>query len=164
MEWLRSWLIGITSAAMLNAVASALMPKGAVRQIGKLTGGLILLLAVLQPLYQWEREEIAAAFRPYMEEGESYEAYDKKTGFELMKDIIETECAAYLQNKAKELGIECRIRVACGEEGKYPQPEQVYIYGQLKDDQRFRLAQVIQTELAIPEQAQVYLTESGEKS
>jgi len=50
MELVRGWLLGITGAAILAAVADGLMPEGGVRQVGKLVCGLVLLFAVLAPL------------------------------------------------------------------------------------------------------------------
>ena len=50
MELLRQWLVGVTCAAMIIALADSLTPSGTVRKVGKLVGGLVLLLAVLQPV------------------------------------------------------------------------------------------------------------------
>ena len=50
MEVLRTWVLAVTAAALVIAVADALMPQGTVKQVGKLTGGLILVLVLLQPV------------------------------------------------------------------------------------------------------------------
>ena len=44
MEIIRTWLLSVTVSAMVIAAAEALMPAGAVKRVGKLTGGLILVL------------------------------------------------------------------------------------------------------------------------
>ena len=54
MELLRAWLTGITAAAILCALANSLMPEGAVRRVGKLACGLLMLSAVLRPLVEVE--------------------------------------------------------------------------------------------------------------
>ena len=54
MELLRAWLTGITAAAILCALANSLMPEGAVRRVGKLSCGLVMLAAVLRPLVEVE--------------------------------------------------------------------------------------------------------------
>ena len=50
MELVKQWLLGITGAAVLAALAEGIMPEGGIRQVGKLTCGLLLLSAVLRPL------------------------------------------------------------------------------------------------------------------
>ena len=47
LAWIKAWLLGITAAALLVAAAQSLMPGGAVRRVGRLTGGLVLLLALM---------------------------------------------------------------------------------------------------------------------
>ena len=54
MELLRQWLVGVTCAAMIIALADSLTPPGTVRKVGKLVGGLVLLLAVLQPVLTFD--------------------------------------------------------------------------------------------------------------
>ena len=109
MEWFRQWLIGITVAAMLNATAKNLMPKGVVRQIGGLTGGVVILLAMLQPIYRLEESRLSEVFSPYINVQSHTTAMAINTD-SLMKDIIESECSAYIQDKAKELGLEADIQ------------------------------------------------------
>ena len=41
MELLRQWLVGVTCAAMIIALADSLTPSGTVRKVGKLVGGLV---------------------------------------------------------------------------------------------------------------------------
>lgn len=51
MEMLRGWLLGLTAAALAVSLLTAMLPKGeTIRRIAGLAGGLILLLAVVQPL------------------------------------------------------------------------------------------------------------------
>ena len=81
-----------------------------------------------------------------------------------MKSIIEEECSAYIQNKAKEQGMECQVSVNCGgEEKEYPYPVTVSIIGVLNNNQREWLETLIETDLGVPRQEQTYRTESGEK-
>ncbi len=39
LELIRHWLVGITCAAMLVALAESLIPAGSIRRIARLTGG-----------------------------------------------------------------------------------------------------------------------------
>ena len=163
MEWLKQWLIGITAAAMLNAIAQSLMPKGAVRQVGRLTGGLVLLFAMLSPIYQLEDNSVAGAFAPYWADIARYEAAGGTDEDPFLKSIIEEQCSAYIQDKALQAGIECHAEVMCTSQTEgYPYPTKVRVTGSIDRKQRQWLEQLIETQLAIPKQAQSYETESGE--
>lgn len=163
MEWLKQWLIGVTAAAMLNAVAESLMPRGMVRQIGKLTGGLVLLFAILRPICRAEEWTIAEAFAPYISDVSAYGAVPEVDDDMLIKSVIEEECGAYIQNKALEAGIECRADVRCGTQTNgYPYPTEATVKGVLTADQIEWLTELIERELDIPKEAQRYETESGE--
>ena len=61
LELIRQWLLGITAAAMLVALAEALCPDGNIRGILRLTGGLVLLAAVLNPLLKLDTEALGRA-------------------------------------------------------------------------------------------------------
>ena len=51
MEMLQGWLLGLTAAALAVSLLTAMLPKGeTIRRFAGLAGGLILLLAVVQPL------------------------------------------------------------------------------------------------------------------
>ena len=52
MELIRTWILSVTVSAIVIAVAEALMPPGAVKKVGKLTGGLILVLMGLKILFE----------------------------------------------------------------------------------------------------------------
>lgn len=59
MEVIRDWLVGITCAAMVVALAESLTPQGTIRKIGRFTGGLVLLLAVVQPVMKLDEAPCA---------------------------------------------------------------------------------------------------------
>ena len=47
IELIRDWLVGITCGAIIVALADGLSPSGTVRKIGRLTGSLVLVLAMI---------------------------------------------------------------------------------------------------------------------
>lgn len=52
MAGVGSWLLSITGASVLCALADGLMPAGPVRRVGRLVCGLVLLAVILAPLAQ----------------------------------------------------------------------------------------------------------------
>lgn len=164
MTVFKDWLLGVTAAAMLLALAESLTPKGAVRQIGKLTGGLVLMMAILQPILKLDYSALAGALSRYREDLGVYQVQPKTENFRLMKSIIEAKSAAYIQDKAADLGILCRVAVTCGAqtEEEYPYPTAVLVEGALTDTEIQQMKLLIEADLAVPAQAQTYRKESGE--
>ena len=156
-EMLRSWIIGITCAAMISAVLQAFMPKGGTGRAGRLAGGLMLLLAVVQPLAGLDYDSLAQSLTQLrLAETGQAEAFAEMNEA-LMKELIETETEAYILDKTEELGITCRVDVTYHlESGETPYPQQVVLTGQMTEGQRERLAKLIEADLGVPVQNQVY--------
>ena len=158
MELIKSWLVGITCAAMVVALADGLMPQGAVRKIGRLTGGLVLLLAITRPLLTLDPAALAMDWTgetaAWSEESEALE----QTNEDLLKTIIAQRTGAYILDKAAALGVTCQVVVTVGpsEEGEYPVPQAVTVTGNFSRQQRQMLTQTIAADLGIPADRQTY--------
>lgn len=160
MELIRTWLIGVTCAAMVVAVADSLTPNGTVKKIGRLIGGLVLLVAVVKPLMSLDYGVLAMATAPYLEATDSQDL--DKTNLDLMKTIIGEKTGAYILDKAEELGARCTsVVVTCQVgEGNLPYPAAVTVRGDLTAAQQGALSRCIEADLAIPAERQVF--ESGD--
>ncbi|MEG1857442.1 MAG: stage III sporulation protein AF [Pseudoflavonifractor sp.] len=159
IELIRSWLIGVTCAALVVALAESLAPKGTVQKIGRLTGGLVLLIAMLQPLMRLEPQNFAGILTEYRVEASEYSALLETENARLLKGIIEEEAGAYILDKANALGIDCRVAVeaaSAGETSAYPVPDTVTITGNLTEEQERTLVRQIEINLAIPRDRQIY--------
>lgn len=163
MGAVRGWLLAVIGASLICALADALMPQGAVRRVGKLVCGLVLLAAVLSPL---TRLDIADGQRwledylDYLDSLDNREAELTETVNSQMKVIIEQEYAAYIVDKAAQLGLTCSVQVECGlsEEGLYL-PARARVSGALTERERDQIVRLIGTDLGIPESEQLYMTE-----
>ena len=161
MTLIRTWLLSVTVSAMVIAVAEALMPEGSVKRVGKLTGGLILILGLLQPLTHLSYDDLydlveglpAAQLQQEKLAEESSQAW--KTG-------IEQELASYIVDKAAQLGATCGAAVKCrlGEDG-IPVPERVTVSGALTGAQKEALSAYLEEELGLPREAQLYSNEGS---
>lgn len=153
MALVRGWLLGITGAAILAALAEGAMPEGSVKQVGKLACGLVLLVAVLQPLNQ--EQGIEGGWLPDNTEEEiqkQTQMLQEEVDVQ-MRAVIEEELSAYSMDKAAQLGIGCQVRVTCAlrEDGVFL-PEEVQIWG-VSLEERQRLAGVLEEDLGLePEQ------------
>lgn len=162
MELVRSWLIGVTAAALAVALADCLAPNGAVKKIGKLTGGLLLAAAILQPVAGLDYASMSGILTDYRMEAEDYSSALEAENMLLVKTIIEEQTGAYIQDKAAELGITCTAEVTCLTDGDgNPYPASVIVCGELTQAQEDGLRRIIEGDLAIPEQNQLYERTKG---
>ena len=151
METLRGWLLGLTAAALAVSLLTAMLPKGeTIRRIAGLAGGLILLLAVVQPLLRVRWEELT-----YQREMDRQtEAYQAAYADSLSGDIAD-RTAAYISEKAASLGIDCRVQVEVRTEDGLPLP-----YGASLDVERDQvLSDYMAQELGIPASRQSWQPE-----
>lgn len=157
MEIIRSWLIGITAAAVIAALADSLTPEGPVKKLGKLAGGILLLLAVLQPVGKLGGIELSDLTAQYQLQSGAYSAALETENEHLLKTIIEEETAAYIQDKAAEQGIVCAARVTCAaDEQGTPVPASVVISGALSTEQIRTLQEMIEADLNLAPEQQRY--------
>lgn len=157
MELLRTWLIGVTAAALVAAMADGLAPEGAVKKIGKLAGGLLMLAAILQPLVKLDYSTLAAELAQLRLETGGYSTALETENERLMKSIIEEQTGAYIQDKAVGIGAVYTAQVTCqtNQEGAL-YPASVTIYGELSREQTDTLSALIEGDLAIPAENQHY--------
>lgn len=157
MEFLGNWMLGITAAAIILALADSLMPDGTVKKIGKLTGGLLLMIVVLRPVLNLDYEALAGSLANYKFEVQEFSSDIEVENNRLKKIIIEDRTGAYIQEKAMELGIECSVEISCRtDENETIFPASVVIYGEMTPTQEDKLSRLIEGELAIPNDKQQF--------
>ena len=150
MEWLRTWLIGVMTAALVLSILYALLPKGSIRTIAQFTGGLILVLVILRPLLSWDVSDWQMTYQAYNSQiDEQIAAYEKERQDEL-RTIIEQETAAYISDKGSSLSIECHPVVTSQEQNGIPYPAEVT----LDIERNEALSRYMAEELDIPAQSQ----------
>lgn len=147
------WLTAVISVSLLCAMAGALMPQGAVKQVGRLVCGLVLLAAILSPLRELDVDAGRRWLDSYLDSTGQWEAALKETVNRQMKTIIEEECAAYIVDKAAQLGLRCTLRVECREtEESLYLPLRAEVRGPLSDSDQTLLIRLIAEDLGIPEE------------
>ena len=96
IEALRSWLTGIVAATVLVSVAESIIPEGSIRKIARFTGGLALLLVILQPLLQIQPEEFSLDFSRWEAEIQSQQADYEAENEKNLRTIIQEKTEAYI--------------------------------------------------------------------
>lgn len=158
MGAVRSWLLAVIAVSLLCAVADALIPSGGVKRVGRLVCGLVLMGAILSPVASLDVEGSQRWLESCLASVRSQEAEleDRVNG--QMKVIIEQEYAAYIVDKAAQLGLECTVRVECrlSEEGLYL-PDRTEAEGLWTASAQEEMIRIIAEDLGVPAQRQIYL-------
>lgn len=160
---LKQWILGITCAALIGAVAEALAPAGPVKKTGRLAAGLLLLLAVVKPLGGLDYDALAGALESYRPDTAACEAALEEKSGDVLKAVIEERTNAYISDKAKTLGMDCTAEVTWyyGPDGEV-RPEAVVVRGEWTEDQRGALSRALEGELGIGAEKQSFERTSGQ--
>lgn len=147
MGLVKEWLLSVTGAAILAALADSLMPEGSAKRVGQLVCGMVLLIAVLKPLGNIEVTEFSTTWvydelqiKQQLQEGANIR----------MKSIIEEKLSAYSMDKAAELGLDCEAKVFCSrnEDGTFL-PDRIEISGVMGHEEQETLVAFMEEELGV---------------
>jgi len=157
MDLLTDWVIGITCAAMALAAVQMLVPDGALRKVANLAGGLILLLVLAAPLTKLEISELTLALTEYRMKETGSSALLELENKRLVLEIVEEQTAAYILEKAEEMGIRCAVDVycVCNDDGNVFS-ESVTIEGRISENEKEKLSRWIEHNLAILKENQTF--------
>lgn len=125
MDWFRTWLLGVISASLILAVLDGLIPKGTVRSIAHFTGGLVLILVILQPFSQIDTDSWKQQYNGYDQQIEEQLAVYEENRLDELGTIIETETAAYISDKGMTMGVTCHPKVTTQLRDNLPYPYEV---------------------------------------
>ncbi len=156
MEWIKSWLLSITCAAVIAALASALCPDGFPKRLTRSAGGLLLLLAVLGPVRRLDNGELTDTLAKYRAQSDVAVETMAQENQEMCKAIIARQTAAYISDKATALGIqEPQVWVSCRMTGDgFPAPESVTVRGSGTDEAWQVLQRAITADFGLENSAQ----------
>ncbi len=137
-ERIVTYLLAVTAACMLAALADALVKSPAVRRVARLTGGLLILLTVLTPLTRLGLSELRDAVEQ-LETGAGFDAAQVQADYqaqwaERVRELMEQN----IEQQAASLGMTLRAEVVV-RAGECPEPESVTIYGSATAEQETRL-------------------------
>lgn len=150
MEGIRQWLLGVVACAMLVSLLRQLCPDGAVRQVARFAGGLLLLCALLRPLAAWEPPDgfwDAEDYRAAVERSRDEMSREAQSAF---ASGIARELEAYIEDKAEGLGARVRAEVRADARGV---PRGVTLHGAYNA----ALSELIERELGVAKEKQAWI-------
>ena len=156
VEALKEWVTSIVLVTMLLSVAQTLIPEGSIRKISSFTGGLILLIALLQPILGTDLSRLELRTENYERAVRERQEELEEAGKSSLSDIIAEQTAAYISDKADTLGIAVTVKVLVepGADG-IPVPAAARLVGQPSEE----LVSYMVQELGIPRERQVWKDE-----
>ncbi len=156
MGFMRTWILGVTVVAMVLAVLEAMTPDGQVKKISRLTGGLLLMLTMIQPILQLDYADLCLSAHA------TVDGIPDQREEELCKSIIEEELRAYVLDKAECLGLSCRVELHClWDETGGVSVERAHLWGDFDAETRRALGNMLTEDLGIPPAQQQFDTEEG---
>ena len=156
-ELVRQWLLGVACTALILAVADSLAPDGSVKKICRLAGGLALMLAAVSPLLRLNSGALGDMLEKYQSAVHGYEETLETQNDLFYQTVIEGSTAAYIVDKAEEMGIFCQAEVTFSyDENGVPCPWEVTARGDWTDEAREALERLLEDDLGVPTQRQHY--------
>ena len=158
---LKEWITGITYVSLIAGIMIAVTPKGKPKQIAKFAGGLLLMIAFLKPMLS-AGHDTASFFTVISNEKEEYRKQFERDRETALNSIIEQKTAAYILDKARELGIaDCRISLRLqANDNQYAYPYEVWVTATVSNEQHIALAEIIEKEIGIASSMQ-HWSENG---
>lgn len=155
---MKQWLLTVTAAAAAAALARAMAPTGAGRTVVGMAAGMAVLLSVLSGVggvELWGREW-DGIFQT------NTAAQAPPDGGEALKSLIAEKTGAYILDKGRLLGMECRVGVTVVTDASgWPVPWQVEVWGTWTQTQKEALSRAVEEELDIPAARQSFWEEGA---
>lgn len=156
MEHVGSWMLGIAAAAFAWRLAEDLTGEDASCGVLRLTGGLLLILALLRPIEGIELSASEMSLPALQQKAAVLAASYEESQLNSLSAIIAGTSESYIWDKACELGISCEVEVQVRTgESALPLPASVTVSAPYDA----RLAAFLEEEVGIPCEHQNWLEE-----
>ena len=156
IELIKDWVLGVAAAAFITGIALSITPQGKLRRVVSLVCGFMTIAVMLGPLKDFDLGSYSSFAVEFNNLTEGYGVNLENENERLVKAIIEEQSAAYILDKATQLGIEnliVTVETKAGD-GDYPYPWRAELGGEATEQQRRSLGQYMESELGIPAERQ----------
>ena len=108
---LNRWIIGAAVVSLAVAVAETMVTQEGMRQVLRLAGGILLLVALLNPVLHLDEEDMGALLEDSRQSVQELEETYGALRQEQLAAVIAEETAAYISDKTEEMGLSCEVEV-----------------------------------------------------
>lgn len=157
MDALRSYMIKVTSAALVCGILNTLAGKlGSNGKILRLMCGILMVLTVISPLTKIRLTDLPELGQGILESGEVLASDGENSAREEMAAIIKEQTQAYILDKANSLGASMEVEVILTQDA-LPVPCSVRLRGAISPYAKGKLQQILRQDLGIPTEEQIWL-------
>ena len=155
-EFIRLWIMGLTGAAFLAAIAMTLTPKGRPRAVVGLVSGLVTVVALIAPVLEFDYMAYARHMSDFQVSLEARSQEWETAQERLTSLIIRERSEAYILDKAESLGlVGLTVEVATAKSGDgWSYPYRVWISGDYSAEQQSALSEFLAGVFGIPAERQ----------
>ena len=154
MNRLTQYILSVTAAAVLASILRVLAGESAMGKLTKLLTVLFLAVTVLSPLVRLELPDPSHWLEDYLADGDEAAHAGEVMAKEYSAAIISEEIEAYILDKAASMGATLAVEVRLDGEGL---PKSVTLTGSVPSDQRAELSRMVDEELGVGEEAQIWI-------
>ena len=133
---MKEWLLGVIAAAVCLSILDAMVPKGAMKGIAKVTGGLAMFLVLLRPWMHLDMQDWDWRYQEYQQQIDGQIDLYRQDYLQQMESIIERELSAYISKKAEQMDLPCQVKVETEIKNEVPVPAAVRL--SIKKDEPIR--------------------------
>ncbi len=156
MDHLRGYLLTVIAAAIISGIAVKLIgKKGLHGTLIQLLTGLFLSITVISPLARVKIDNFTAYLSGLEADASAIIADAEKATTAAKVKIIKEEVETYILDEAKKLGLDLEVTVTFASGSEFL-PDIVNINGAVAPYKKRILQDVIQEELGIPEEKQMW--------
>ena len=156
MEAIRDYLISISSAALICAVATRLVSKGTVGSVVKLMAGILMALSIVSPLLRIRLDELTDMMDDIQISAEEIAAEGENSARRDMEELILAQLQSYILDKAESMGVELTVEIELESQG-LPIPCAVTLRGSVSPYAKSVLSDYIAENLGIEAEAQTWI-------
>lgn len=134
MNALHEWMIHIISAMLLISVVQHLVPEGSLQKVFSLISGLVLLVAMLQPIPMIKELDWDSKIKRYQQEFEAKKEEFESASKETLSEEIKKQTEQVIEQKAEMYGspVKALVETTVNEQG-IPMPTEVRIQGEYQE-------------------------------
>jgi len=157
-ELIRGWVLGLTAASFITAIAMTIAPKGRTRAATALVSGLVTIVVLIAPILDFDHtvpmQDFTESEVSFTLAAEEMQNVSKS----LQARIISERSMAYILDKAESVGLpnlDIRIQTKAGADG-FVVPYAIYLTGDYTIEQRRTLEAYLVGTFGIPIQRQTW--------
>lgn len=163
MEFAGEWVRAIAGAALICAAATALTPKGKVKNVLKPICGIVLIIAMINPIVKQDLPAMSLDISDYRKRADEIIGSSEEKQDNLSRTIIENELEAYILDKAQSLDMSLdsvEVLAKWGDEGCW-YPYEVKLNANIPQMEQKLISNSIEAELGIPKERQYWSGDEG---